>query len=72
MAEPQPGGAIVVRTEATVPAPGVARRTGRGHVVSFGDGRICAVPGCATRLSRYNSGARCSARHHEPSAPRVR
>lgn len=40
-------------------SPGTKRTTGRGHINSFGDGRVCAVVGCRTRLSRYNSAARC-------------
>ena len=45
-------------------APGQRRRTGKGHVDSFGEGRVCAASGCATHLSRYNSGGVCSL--HEP------
>lgn len=36
------------------PADGVARRTGRGFVDSFGTGRVCVADGCPTRLSQYN------------------
>jgi hypothetical protein len=39
--------------------PGVARRTGRGHIDSYGDGRVCAAPGCTTTLSRYNKTSFC-------------
>jgi hypothetical protein len=39
---------------APVPAPGVARRAGKGYVLSFGEDRLCAAPGCSTKLSRYN------------------
>jgi hypothetical protein len=48
------------------PRPGVSRRTGRGHVESFGDGRVCAQSGCTTRLSRYNSASLCW-QHEETS-----
>ena len=40
-------------------APGVPRTTGKGHVKSYGETRLCAVPGCSTRLSRYNSTPLC-------------
>ena len=43
------------RTEAHVQR----RRTGKGPVDSYGDGRVCEAPGCATQLSRYNSGSAC-------------
>jgi hypothetical protein len=33
----------------------------RGTVATFPPGRICEEPGCATRLSRYNSRSRCAA-----------
>ena len=39
--------------------PGDRRRTGRGHVDSYGDDRVCQAPGCGTRLSRYNRAAVC-------------
>lgn len=45
-------------------APGQRRRTGKGHVDSYGEGRVCAASGCTTQLSRYNSGGVCSL--HEP------
>lgn len=32
--------------------------------VSFASGRVCAVPGCATRLSIYNSDPFCSIHAH--------
>ncbi len=35
------------------------RRTGRGHVESYGRGRICEAPDCTTELSRYNSNTAC-------------
>lgn len=47
-------------TAANIPAPGQARRTGRGHIDSFGQGRICAAPECITKLSRYNPSAVCA------------
>ncbi|MGH9156966.1 MAG: hypothetical protein ACRD1K_14250 [Acidimicrobiales bacterium] len=38
---------------------------------SFAKGRVCREPGCATRLSIYNSGRFCY--EHEPMAvPRTR
>jgi len=40
-------------------AAGQRRRTGKGHVDSYGHGRVCEAPGCATHLSRYNSGSAC-------------
>lgn len=49
--------APVVPTEPTV---GTARRAGRGFVASFGDGRVCAVKGCTTRLSQYNGSTVCA------------
>jgi hypothetical protein len=51
--------------------PGERRRTGPGHIDSFGDGRTCAVDGCATRLSRYNAGAVC-AKHADDVPQRSR
>ena len=48
-----------VETEASVPAAGERRRTGRGHVDSFGEGRVCAAPECTTALSRYNPSTAC-------------
>jgi len=36
------------------------RRTGRGFVVSFGEGRVCETPTCNTILSRYNDRPRCA------------
>ena len=36
----------------------------RGHVTSYGVGRVCAQPGCDTALSRYNGANVCSY-HHE-------
>ena len=40
--------------------PPVKRRTGRGHVDSYGEERTCLTPGCTTTLSRYNSGMVCA------------
>ena len=38
---------------------------------AFAKGRVCLEPGCATRLSIYNSGKFCY--QHEPrTAPRTR
>ena len=45
----------VVAVAAKEPAQGTPRRTGRGFVASFGDGRTCRVAGCETRLSQYNA-----------------
>jgi hypothetical protein len=36
-----------------------AVRGGRGRVTSYGDDRTCAVPGCPTKLSRYNNSPLC-------------
>lgn len=34
---------------------------GRGEPVrTYGDGRVCAAPGCLTRLSRYNPAEYCA------------
>ena len=32
---------------------------GRGHILSYGDGRTCAGLGCRTIISRYNDSDRC-------------
>ncbi|HEV7863832.1 MAG TPA: hypothetical protein VGR20_14065 [Acidimicrobiia bacterium] len=40
-------------------SPGQRRRTGRGHVDSYGEGRVCEAPECETELSRYNSSGAC-------------
>jgi hypothetical protein len=37
----------------------------------FAQGRVCAEPGCSTRLSIYNEGEHCSL-HMVAVAPRVR
>ena len=39
--------------------PGSRRRTGRGHIDSYGMGRVCEAPECTTELSRYNSSGAC-------------
>jgi hypothetical protein len=41
------------------PSAGTRRRTGRGHLGSYGEGRVCATYGCETKLSRYNSTPLC-------------
>lgn len=41
------------------PAPGERRRTGHGHIDSYGEGRTCEAPDCTTALSRYNSSGAC-------------
>jgi hypothetical protein len=52
-------------------APGEKRRTGNGHVDSYGDDRVCDASGCATVLSRYNGRTLCW-RHETRSSPRGR
>lgn len=42
------------------PSPGAPRRTGAGHVDSYGQGRVCSRQGCTTQLSRYNANAVCA------------
>lgn len=46
-------------TDPATETPGERRRTGKGHIDSYGHGRVCEVSGCATRLSVYNSGNAC-------------
>jgi hypothetical protein len=41
------------------PVAGEKRRTGRGHVDSYGDDRVCVARDCTTVLSRYNARAWC-------------
>jgi hypothetical protein len=53
------GSAGPVLIEPDTEEAGQRRRTGKGHVDSYGLGRVCAVSGCATQLSRYNSGSVC-------------
>jgi len=36
------------------------RRRTRGHVASFGGGRVCTAADCDTQLSRYNDTEKCS------------
>jgi hypothetical protein len=71
MAEPQRARPVIASVDARTPSPGTARRTGPGHVVSYGEGRICAATGCLTRLSRYNGTDVCSARHEAERVRRV-
>jgi len=40
-------------------APAPRPRPRRGEILSFGQGRTCATPGCQTTLSRYNRDERC-------------
>jgi hypothetical protein len=42
------------------PEPGVARRAGRGQIVSYGAGRRCRERSCETVLSRYNEHPLCA------------
>ncbi len=53
------GSAVHVPIDPDTEAPGRRRRTGKGHVDSYGQGRVCEASGCATHLSRYNSGSVC-------------
>lgn len=46
-------------TEPDPEAAGQRRRTGKGHVDSYGPGRVCEAAGCTTKLSRYNSSSAC-------------
>jgi hypothetical protein len=46
-------------SETTAPLAGEKRRTGRGHIDSYGQDRICVAPGCTTILSRYNERPWC-------------
>ena len=57
-----------MRIEDQVPRHGEVRLPGgRGEPVkTYGDGRICAAPGCMTVLSRYNPSEYCA--HHSRSA----
>ena len=43
-------------------------RTGRGHVASFGVGRVCEVSECDTVLSRYNDTGVCWS--HDDTKPK--
>ena len=42
------------------PTPTRARYSKRGFVQQFDEDRTCSDPGCATKLSRYNSQPTCS------------
>lgn len=53
-----------------VPAVPVGRRTGHGHVMSYGADRVCAAPGCAVKLSRYNGTPYCAGAHEVGSSRR--
>ena len=53
------GIAVQLLTDPATETPGQRRRTGRGHIDSYGHGRICEVSGCVTRLSQYNAGSTC-------------
>jgi hypothetical protein len=48
-----------LRTARHDPEPGERRRTGHGHIDSYGEGRTCEAPECTTALSRYNSSGAC-------------
>lgn len=50
---------LVAERPPHVPVPGERRRTGKGHVDSYGQDRVCAAPGCETQLSRYNGAPTC-------------
>jgi hypothetical protein len=50
---------LVAERPPHTPEPGERRRTGRGHVNSYGLDRVCAAPGCETELSRYNAAPTC-------------
>lgn len=41
-------------------APGSPRRTGHGHITSYGQERRCVAPGCGALLSRYNAREVCA------------
>lgn len=57
-----------VSTEAdALNRPVVGRRTARGQILSYGDGRICTEPQCPTRLSRYNATNRCASHDRQAS-----
>ena len=57
MANTESAGQILI--EPDTETPGQRRRTGKGHVDSYGQGRVCAASGCATKLSRYNPASVC-------------
>lgn len=65
--EARPGGTAARRSgqrrgDETKP---VGRRKSRGEVLSYGEGRTCAVPLCTTLLSRYNATSHCGAHDAE-------
>jgi hypothetical protein len=49
--------------ERGAPTAPVGRRTGQGHVMSYGQDRVSAAPGCEVKLSRYNGTAYCAGAH---------
>jgi hypothetical protein len=53
------GSAGQVLTDPATEAPAQRRRTGKGHIDSYGLDRVCEVSSCATQLSRYNAGSTC-------------
>lgn len=56
-----PATAIIAPAQRRIePAPGEGRRARRGHITSYGDGRICSMAGCTTVLSIYNGGSSCA------------
>jgi len=62
--QPPPGSSenrvdLVAEQSTAGPEAGQRRRTGKGHVSSYGLDRICAAPGCETHLSRYNAAPTC-------------
>jgi hypothetical protein len=66
MADVQPTPPVSVASRAELvappsagPVPGERRRTGKGHVDSYGQDRVCAAPECETQLSRYNAAPTC-------------
>ncbi len=63
MANTASAGQVLI--EPDTEAPGQRRRTGKGHVDSYGQGRVCATSGCVTQLSRYNSGHTCWIHHDQ-------
>jgi hypothetical protein len=53
------GLAAQVLPDPAIKAPGQRRRTGKGHIDSYGPGRVCDVSSCTTQLSQYNAGSSC-------------
>ena len=62
-------GLLGVPSSPEVPSPGVKRRSGRGHIDSYGEGRVCSAHRCGTQLSRYNATSVCA--NHEAEQLRV-